>query len=143
LALAALLAGAPARAEDPVHISVVAILASDKNTKVDERVACIAREMKKVDPKLTGFSVERMTCKDVAVGDKDCFEVVDGQTVCVTVEKRGEKDGRVTLKVEPPKAGAITYMTCCGKFFPVVTRYRTKGGDVLIVAVQVVTCKGK
>ncbi len=143
LALAALAApAAPARADDPVTVSVVAILATDKNDKVDERVECIAKEMKKTDPKLTGFKVARMTCKSVAVGDKDCFEVVDGQTVCVTVEKRA-KDGRVCLKVEPPKLGAITYLTCCNKFFPVVTRYKTKDGDTLIVAVRVVTCKGE
>ncbi len=135
-------AAAPARAADPVHISVVAILATDKNDTVDPRVSCIAEQMKKTDPKLTGFKVARMTCKDLEVGSKDCFEVVDGQTVCVTVEKRCEKDPKkVCLKVEPPKLGAITYMTCCGKFFPVVTRYKTKDGDVLIVAVRVAPCE--
>jgi hypothetical protein len=133
---------APARADDDVHISVVAILATSSNDTVDERVACVAREMKRIDPKLTGFSVARMTCKDLKIGAKDWFEVVDGQKVCVTAEKRCEKDNsRVCLKVEAPALGAITYTTCCGKFFPLVTRYKTKNGDVLIVAVRVKTCK--
>jgi hypothetical protein len=131
-----------ARAGDDVHISVVSILATDKNKNVDERVACVAREMQKVDPKLTGFSVARMTCKDIALGTKGCFEVVDGQTVCVTAEHRCEKDpSKVCLKVEAPKLGAITYQTCCDKFFPLVTRYRTKSGELLIVAVRVMDCK--
>jgi hypothetical protein len=129
-------------ADDDVHISVVAILATTKNKTVDPRVACVANEMKTVDPTLTGFSVARMTCKDVAIGAKDCFEVVDGKKVCVTAEKRCEKDpSRVCLKVEAPTLGAITYTTCCGKFFPLVTRYKNSDGDLLIIAVRVKTCK--
>jgi hypothetical protein len=136
-----LFAGSPARADDDVHISVVAILATTKNAHVDEQVAYVAREMQRVDPKLTGFTVDRMTCKDVKIGGKDCFEVVDGQKVCVTVEKKCDKDNRVCLKIEPPTLGAITYTTCCGKWFAVATRYKTKSGDVLIIAVRVKTCK--
>jgi hypothetical protein len=134
---------APIRAaDDDVHISVVSILATTKNSTIDPRVSCVATQMQKIDPKLTGFSVARMTCKDVTIGNKDCFEIVDGQKVCVTAEKRCEKDpSRVCLKVEAPTLGAITYQTCCGKFFPLVTRYKNKNGDLLIVAVQVKTCK--
>jgi hypothetical protein len=143
LALVALLAaGAQARADDDVHISVVSILATTKNKKVDEQVANIASEMKRVDSTLTGFSVARMTCKDVPIGGKDVFEVVEGQKVTVTAEKRCDKDkSRVCLRVEAPTLGAITYTTCCNKFFPLVTRYKTVSGDVLIVAVRVKTCK--
>jgi hypothetical protein len=144
LALAALFAAAlPARAGDEVRISVVAVLATTKNNTVDERVACIARQMEKIDPKLTGFSLARMTCKNVQVGNKDCFEVVDGQFVCVTVEKKCDKENRYCLKVEPPGMGAITYNTSCGKFLPLVTRYKSKGGEVLIVAVGVKACPGE
>jgi hypothetical protein len=143
LALAALVClGAPARAEDDVHIAVVSILATTKNDKVDERVACVAAEMKKIDPKLTGFSLARITRKELQIGKKDCFEVVDGQDVCVTAEKRWEKDPkRVCLKIEAPTLGPITFTTCCGKFVPVVTRYKNKNGDLLIIAVGVNACK--
>jgi hypothetical protein len=142
-ALAPLLAvPAQARADDDVHISVVAILATSKNTTIDPRVAYLASEMTKKDPTLTGFSVARMTCKDLKMGAKDCFEVVDGQKVCVTAEKRCEKDNsRVCLKVEAPTLRAITYTTCCNKFFPFVTRYKNASGDVLIIAVRVKSCK--
>jgi hypothetical protein len=137
-------ASAPARAGDDVKISVVAILATDKNVNVDARVKCVAEAMKKAESKLTGFSVARMTCKEIAVGGKDSFAAVDGETVKVTVEKRCEKDkSRVCLKVEAPKLGAITYNTCCDKFFPLVTGYKTKDGDTLIVAVRVCTCEKK
>lgn len=134
-------AALPARADDELRISVVAILATDKNDTVDEKVACVAREMKKVDPKLTGFKLVKMVCKDVDVGKKECFELVDGQKTCVTLEKKADKDDRVCLKIQAPKLGEITYMTTCGKFFPVVTRYRTDKGEVLIVAVRVQPCK--
>jgi hypothetical protein len=138
-------ASAPAvRAEDDVRVDVVGILATDKNNKVDDNVTCIADQMKKIDPKLTGFTMGRMTHKDVVIGGKDWFEVGDGQKVYVTVEKRCEKDKqRFCLRVEPPATGAITYTTCCEKFFPLVTRYKTKSGDVLIVAVRVTPCKGE
>jgi hypothetical protein len=133
---------APARADDDVHISVVTILATSKNSNVDPLVECLAREMTKKDPTLTGFSIARMTCKDVKIGGKDCFEVADGQKVCITAEKRCEKDkNRVCLKVEAPTLHAITYNTCCGKFLPIVTRYKTKSGDVMILAVRVKSCK--
>jgi hypothetical protein len=144
LSLAILIsAGASARAaDDDVHISVVSILATSKDNVVDPRLECLAREMAKLDPKLKGFSVARMTCKDVKIGGKDDFEVADGQKVSVAPEKRCEKDpSRVCLKVEAPTLGAITYTTCCGKFFPLVTRYKTKAGDILIIAVRVKTCK--
>ena len=45
---------APARAADEVHISVVSILATDKNKTVDDRVTCVAKEMQKYDPSFTG-----------------------------------------------------------------------------------------
>lgn len=132
---------APSRAADKVHICVVSILATDKDDKVDPRLGALAREVKKLDPKLTGFSVDRMTCMNVDVGNKECFEVVDEQTVCVGVEKKSDKadkdDKRIRVKVTPPKLGAITYDTPYGKFYPVMTRYKTKDGKVLIVAVRV------
>ncbi len=135
--------GAPLlAADDEVRISVVAILATTRNKTVDKRVECIAKEMKMIDPTLTGFSVARMTCKSVAIGSKDCFEVVDGKDVCVTAQKRCEKDKtHVCLKVEAPTLGAITYTTCCNKFFPMVTRYKNKDGDLLIIAVRVKSCE--
>ena len=47
------------------------------------------------------------------------------------------------MKIEPPLLGEITYETCCGKFLPVITRYRTKDNQLLIIAVRVQMCEGK
>jgi hypothetical protein len=147
--LAALLpSGGPAAApcaDDPdkVKVSVVTILATDKDSKVDPKLADLAREVQKVEPKLTGFRLANSTCKSLAVGDKDDFDLVADQTAAVTVEHGADKDDRVQLKVTPPMMGAITYETACGKFLPVVTSYRTKSGDVLIIAVCVQPCNGK
>src|SRR3954447_22025135 len=62
IALAALwTAGAAARAEEPVKVTVVAVLASDKHTRIDPKLQDLAREVQKKDPTLTGFKVGRVT----------------------------------------------------------------------------------
>lgn len=144
LGLAALVAVAagPDKPADEVNVSVVAILATDKNADVDPKLKCLAEEMKKVDPKWTGFRIETMTCQPIKVGAKEEFKLVDGQTVTVTADRCAGKDKPVCLKVTPPTLGEITYKTCCGKFFPMVTGYKNKKGELLIVAVRVQTCKG-
>lgn len=147
-ALAALLlcllgmVGALTAAEPAIKVSVVAILAGDKDAKIDERLKEIAQEVQQVNPRLTSFRMVKMTCKSVTVGNKDTFDLVGDQTASVTVEQR-EKDGRVQLKVSPPLLGEITYMTTCGKFLPIITRYRTKNNEMLILAVRVQPCPGK
>lgn len=126
-----------------VRVSVVAILASESGNKIDPRVACIAREVRKLHPKLTSFRLAKMTCKSVAVAATDDFALVANQHAAVTVLNAACKDHRVQLKVTPPTLGEITYTTCCGKFFPIVTRYQTRNQEWLIVAVRVQHCKGK
>jgi hypothetical protein len=144
LGLAALLAVAagPDKPAEEVNVSVVAILATDKNADVDPKLKCIAEQMKQVDPKWTGFRIETMTCEAIKVGVKEKFNLVDGQTVTVTAERCAGKDKPVCLAVTAPTLGEITYKTCCGKFFPMVTGYKNKKGELLIVAVRVQTCKG-
>ena len=126
-----------------VLVSVVAILATEQNKTINPRVACIAREVRKLHPKLTGFRLAKMSCKSIGVPGTDCFDLVADQHAAVTVLKATGKDGPVQLKVTPPTLGEITYTTCCGKFFPMVTRYQTKNREWLIVAVRVQHCKGK
>ena len=129
--------------QDEVRVSVVAILASEGGKNIDPRVACIAREVRKLHPRLTGFRMAKMTCQSVAVGRTEDFTLVADQHAAVTVLKAACKDNRVQLKVTPPTLGEITYTTCCGKFFPLVTGYKTKNEERLIVAVRVQPCKGK
>jgi hypothetical protein len=131
------------RAEDR-QITVVAILATDKNTQVDPRVKSIAEEVQKVEPGLTGFRVARTTSKAIAVGARETFALVDNEVLAVVIQQAGgkekEKDDRVRLAVKAPLAGEITYTTCCSKFFPIMTRYLTKDNDRLIIAIM---CKPK
>jgi len=126
-----------------VQVSVVAILAAEGKSKVDPRVECIAKEVRKVRPELKYFRPAKMTCKPLTVGKADDFELVADQHATVTVLNASCKNGRVQLKVTPPTLGEITYTTACGKFFPIVTRYQTKNGEWLILAVRVEPCKGK
>jgi len=138
------LRGAPARAEDgKIQVTVLAILATDKNTKIDEKLKDVAKEIQKKEPTLTGFVLERITIKSIKLGEKETFPLVDEKTVVVILAEKNEKDNAISLTIKPPTLGDITYTCCCGKFFPVVTRYQTKDKDRLIVAVMVKPCNTK
>lgn len=148
----ALLALPPAHAADPpcpapapgeVRVSVVAILATETNDKIDKCLVPIAREVQKKNPRLKGFRRAHIDCKPVVVGKTDTFELVGDQVVRVKVLRGTGKAGRVCLKVTPPRMGGITYETCCGKFLPIVTPYRTKDKALLIIAVRVQPCPAK
>lgn len=155
LALLAALSADPAPADGPVKVSVLSILASDTPSKVvDAKIESIAREVKKANPKLKGFRLAKVTCKSLPVGAKETFELADGQTAVVTIDRwtsKGkpkvkesgkDKEERVQLKIIPPSLGEITYTSACGKFLPIVTRYRTADKELLILAVRVQHCPG-
>ncbi len=145
LVLAILLCGsATAVAEEKVRVCVIAILAGEGEEKVDDpRLACIAREVKKMNPKLTRFRLESMSCQSLPVGARDNFKLVEDEVAGVVIQQAADKDNRIQLKVTPPKMGEITYMTACGKFLPILTPYRTRKDEVLIVGIQVKPCQGK
>jgi hypothetical protein len=144
LVLVALLAGtATAAAEEKVRVCVIAILATEKNDKVERRLECIAREVQKMDPKLTGFRLENMSCQSLPVGARDDFKLVEDQVAGVQIVQAADKDKKIQLKVTPPQMGEITYETSCGKFLPILTRFRTKKGEVLIVGLRVQPCPCK
>jgi hypothetical protein len=145
LALVALvpswLAGArEACAEEKVRVTVVAILATDQDKIVDPKLECIAREVQKTEPRLTGFHLAQTTRLPVAVGSSYKFPLVEKEVAEIVVEHGADKENRVSLKVKPPRCGEIVYTSCCGKFFPIVTRYRTKNQERLIIAVMVKPC---
>jgi hypothetical protein len=146
--LLALLAGpapawGPAPAGEQARVSVVVILASESRTKVDGKLEGIAREIRKMYPRLTGFRVEKVICKSLPVGKAERFDLVAGQSALITVEHATDASGRVELRVRPPLLGEITYNTACGKFLPIVTPFRTKDRELLILAVRAQTCHGK
>jgi hypothetical protein len=126
-----------------VRVTVVVILASETSTEVDKRLADIAREVRRTNPKLTGFKYADMAWKSLAVGTKDKFKLIADQEVEVTVRKGSDPKDKVEIKIAPPSMGEITYSTPCGKFLPIITKFRTKKNDLLIIAVRVQPCKGK
>ena len=129
--------------DDGVGVSVVAVLATDQNDKIDPRIKCVADEVRKLDPTLTGFRIAAHTTKSVPVGGKDDFDLGCDQTLRVAVQQKNDKEDRYRLKISPPQMGDITYTTTCGKFFPVMTPFKNKDGELLIVAVCVRPCAEK
>lgn len=126
---------------EEVTVSVLAILATDLHECVDERVSCIARQVQKKDARLKGFQIHKMMCQKIAVGGTKTFELIDDQTIPVTLSCGPNQDERVQLIINPPGLGTITYDTCYGKFMPFITPYRTFDNQQLIVAVRVQPCK--
>ena len=103
-----------------------------------------APALKKKNPKLTGFTLERSTCKSLKVGDKDLIHLVDKEFVEVKLRVKDDTTNRVSLTLKPPTMGEMEIDTCCGKYFPLFTGYRTKDKDeVLIIAVMVKPCMKK
>lgn len=126
-----------------VRISVVVILASEKDTVVDKKLTAIAQEVRKTYPELKGFRLAKMACKSLEVGKKDTFELIEGQETNITIQKAADKMDRVRLKVGPPAMGEVTYSTPCGKFLPILTPFQTKKGEQLLLAIRVQPCSGK
>lgn len=149
LLLLGLSAGLPALlACDPVkpgkvRVSVVVILASEKDQAVEKKLACIAREVQKTHPKLKGFKSVSLSCKSLEVGSADKFDLVNDEQASITVLRAADKTDRVRLKVGPPQMGGITYSTPCGKFLPILTPLRTAKGEHVLIAVRVQPCNGK
>jgi hypothetical protein len=135
---------APSRCgDDPVRVTVVVVLATTENTTIDPKLADLAKEVQKRDEKLLGFKLVSSEAKSVPVGDSVTFKLVDKQELKVKVEKPKDDNGRVGLTIKPPELGEVTYKCSCEKFFPVVTPYKTKAGEVLIVAVMAKPCVAK
>jgi hypothetical protein len=130
-------------AADPaIKVSVLAILASDRDKCVAQELESIAEEVQKFNPKLTSFRVAKICCKSLKIGTKDTFDLVNDQVATITIESK-DADGCVQLRVTPPLLGEIHYVTTCGKFLPIVTRFKNKNKEQLIVAIRVQPCPGK
>ncbi|QJW93331.1 hypothetical protein [Frigoriglobus tundricola] len=129
--------------EKPVHVTVVIVLATDKNASVDPKLKELAKEVQKRDPKLTGFKLVATECKSIPVGDTATINLTDKQVLKLTVDQQKDKDGRISLTLNPPGMDAVTYACACDKFFPVVTPHRTKSGEQLLIAVMAKPCTAK
>ena len=127
-------------ADEEVRVTLVAILATDRDHVVDAKLKEIADEVRKKHPGLTGFRLGPMTCKAVVLGKREVFELVEGQLASVLVLHAADKNDMVCLKVKVPLWAEFTYSTVCGKFFPIMTRYQTKDKERLIIAICVHCC---
>ena len=135
---------ASCRADDkPVSVTVVIVLATDQNTTIDPKLKELAKEVQKRDPKLTGFKLVATECKSIPVGDTAAINLTDKQVLKLTVDQSKDKDGRISLTLNPPGMDAVTYACACDKFFPVVTPHRTKSGEQLIIAIMAKPCTAK
>lgn len=129
--------------DKPVSVTVVIVLATGQNAAVHPKLKELAAEVRKRDPKLTGFRLVATECKSIPVGGSATISLTDKQELKVTVNRAKDEDGRVTLTLRPPGMDAVNYACACDKFFPVVTPHRTKSGEQLLIAVMAKPCTAK
>jgi hypothetical protein len=139
------LAPASRAGDDPtkkIGVCVLQVLATSQNKNVDEELKCLAKTVQEKDPSLTGFRLlKRLSAhKDLSVGDEVKFPLVDGKEVEVSIQKGPGKEDRIQLTVKPPTLRDVVYESCCGKYFPIVTRYETKDKERLILLICVHCC---
>jgi hypothetical protein len=137
------LLGTGCRDEQPIKVTVVVVLGTADNTHVDPKLADLAKEIQKRDPKLTGCRRVGTEAKSIPVGESVTFALVEKQELRVKVEKGRDAEGRVRLSIKAPGLGEASYSCVCDKFFPVVSPFITKKGETLIVAVMAKPCTAK
>jgi hypothetical protein len=147
-ALALLAAPLPAadKAADEIDVKVLAILASEHHKDVHAKLTEFARQVRKKDPALTGFRLERSTCEGLELGATKKFPLVGKEVVEVTVNRERNEKGRITLTIKPPKLDQITYECACDKFFSVATQHyvgQGKDRQQLFIAIMAKPCGGK
>lgn len=124
-----------------VRVTVLTVLATANDQKVEPKLKDIAAEARKHDPTLTGFRLERVTSKPVTIGRKEVFELVEGATAEVTVLSREAKTGRYRLMINAPGLKDCSYSCCCGKFLPwFANDVKTQDKSRVILAVMVKPC---
>ncbi len=125
---------------EKVKVTLVVILASEEGDFVDKRLKAIAKEIQEKNPNFKSFKLETMTIKSLSPDEKAMFALVDEKSAQIVVKHGADKNNRVSLAVTAPDQGEIVYRTVCGKFLPIVTRYKTKAKERLILAIQVQPC---
>lgn len=144
--LAGVLATPSIRAACPmeeIRVTVLVVVATDKDKIIDPALKCLADEVRKKKPHLTGFQQDHQIGKSVAVGKEEVFELIEKQSAVITVKHGPNFKNWVCLKVKSPGVGEITYTAICGKYFPLVTEYKTKDQKTLILAICIEPCKPK
>ncbi len=142
-------AGDPPATPNTIQVTVLAIMVSEGHKDINPKLADFAKHVRKKDPKLTGFRLERTTDLKLKLGQTEKVPLIDEQVVEVTVNKERNEDGRITLTIKPPKQNQITYACVCNKFFSMATPYtigKGKSREQLFIAIMASPCckkKGK
>lgn len=130
--------------KDPVKVTLVVILASEKGDKIDKNLKMLAAEVQKTHPHLKSFSAKTQEARSLKPCEKTSMKTVDDEIVEMIVKHGADKDNRVSLHVKPPGMSGIEYQSVCGKYLPIVTPYKSKKkGDTLILAIKLEPCMGK
>jgi hypothetical protein len=146
LCAAPLLGGRCTAADPDENVRVtVAVIRANGDGKVDDRLKCVATEVRKMHPKLTGFHLGETTTLPIPLGGSEKFKLVDGQEATIKVKRCKENPGRFCLEIQSKTlVGEMAYTSVCGKYFPLVTDYKTKDkGEQLILAFKVESCAKK
>lgn len=128
-----------------VRVTVLVVLASETKKEVAKQLECLAAKVREHEgmKNLVGFRIDTLSKRSLTMGVAERFELSEGLSTHVVVQSACAKMKRICLKIGPPQMGDITYATPCGKFLPIITPYKTKAGEVVILAVCVQPCPGK
>lgn len=132
----------PARAEK-IEVRVLSILASEHHADVHKKLTAFAAEVRKTDPKLTGFRLDHSYVESIPLGETTTFKVAGGDVLEVTPNKPKDENGRVTLTVKPPKLTPVTYECVCEKYVAMATQQfvgKDKDRQQLFIAVSAKPC---
>jgi hypothetical protein len=130
--------------KDPVKITLVVVLASETDTKVDKKLKDLAPEVQKLHPHLKGFRVKSEEAISVKPNEKVSLLCVENKYAELLVKHGADKDNKISLRVKPPMMSELEYQTVCGKFLPIVTPCKTDKKQTVILAIRVEPCnKGK
>jgi hypothetical protein len=134
----------PPAQEESVKVTVAAVLANGSG-KVDDKLKCVADAVRKTHPELTGFHVGPSACRPIVLGGSEKYKLVEGQEASISVHRCKEYPERFCVEVTSKAlVGEMTYTAVCGKYFPLVTGYKTKDkGDQLIILFKVEPCPAK
>src|SRR5437870_13559040 len=86
--------------EEKVQVTVLAVLATDKNQDVDPLLVGLAETVRKKHPGLTGFRLAKTNRRSLQVGKEYKIPLVDKEAVTVTVDRGADKNNRVELTVQ-------------------------------------------
>ena len=99
--------------DESVKVTVVVVLATADNGVVDPKLRELARQVRKRDSRLTGFTLMSTEVKSIPVGESAAVPLVEKQELKITVEAAKDAKGRISLTIKPPELGEISYACTC------------------------------